>query len=61
MPGDNRAETSAMLSELVAIKRLLILALLRDGLTQAEVAGAIGVSQSTISKMFPKGVAKKPT
>ncbi len=61
MPGDNRAETSAMLSELVDIKRLLILALLRDGLTQAEVAGAIGVSQPTISKMFPKGVAKKPT
>lgn len=59
MPGDNCAETSAMLSELVAIKRLLILALLRDGLTQAEIAAAIGVNQSTISKMFPKGLAKK--
>ena len=59
MAGDDCAETSAVLDELVAIKRLLILALLRDGLSQAEVAAAIGVTQSTISKMFPKGLAKK--
>jgi predicted transcriptional regulator len=59
MAGDNRDETSAILDELSAIKRLLILILLREGFTQAEVGGAIGVDQSTISRMFPKGVAKK--
>lgn len=59
MPGDSCVETSAMLEELVAIKRLLILALLRDGLTQAEVGAAIGVSQSAISRMFPGGLPKK--
>jgi predicted transcriptional regulator len=61
MPGDNCADTAAILGELSAIKRLLILILLREGLTQAEVGGAIGVSQSTISKMFPKGISKKGT
>jgi predicted XRE-type DNA-binding protein len=42
--------------ELDAIKRLLILALLRQGVKQDEIASALRVSQSTISKMFPGGL-----
>lgn len=43
-------------SELMAIKRLMVLHLLRDGATQSEIAAALGVSQSNISKMFPNGI-----
>jgi predicted XRE-type DNA-binding protein len=43
------------LYELVAIKKLLVFALLSNGAKQEKVASALGVSQSTISKMFPKG------
>ena len=45
-----------MAEDLGAIKRLLILALLRDGAKQDEIAAALQVSQSTISKMFPGGL-----
>ncbi len=41
-------------SELIDIKRLLVLKLLRDGATQSEIAAALGVGQSSISRMFPK-------
>ena len=49
---------SAELEELVAIKRLLVLGLLKLGATQNEVAAAMGVTQGTVSKMFPGGLAK---
>lgn len=41
--------------ELVAIKRLLILALAKDGMTQSQLAAALGVDRSVVSKMFPTG------
>jgi predicted transcriptional regulator len=40
-------------AEVSAIKRLFVFALLRSGASQNEVAAALGVGQSTISKMFP--------
>lgn len=53
------AETSEIVAELVAIKRLLVFALLQQpGVTQAQIASALGTSQSQISKMLaanPKG------
>lgn len=48
-------ETDANTAELISIRKLLILALLRDGLTQSQVAGALGVDRSVVSRMFPKG------
>lgn len=47
-----------VLRELEDIKRLLMLALLRDGISQAEIAKALGVSQPSISRMFPGGIVK---
>ena len=41
------------LVELDAIKRLLVLQLLRDGVTQGDVAHALQVDQSVVSRMFP--------
>lgn len=48
-----------VLAELISIKRLLVFALLQAGTSQAQVAGALGVDQSVVSRMFspPK---KKP-
>ncbi len=51
----------AVVKELVDIKRLMVLALLRDGASQSDIAAALGVSQPSVSRMFPGGltVAKK--
>jgi len=51
-------EAIGVLRELEHIKRLLLLALLRSGASQAEVAKALGVSQPSISRMFPGGAGK---
>lgn len=48
----------AAVTELTAIKRLLVFAILKSGASQAEVAQALGVNQSQISRMFPKAGAK---
>jgi len=52
-----------VLKELEDIKKLLMLALLRDGASQGDIAKVLGVNQSTISRMFPGkiGVAVKRT
>lgn len=54
-----------ILSELVAIKKLLIAIMLKNDYTQTEVANVIGVDQSVISRMIntskktSKGASKK--
>ncbi len=42
------------------IRKLLIFALLRNGASQAQVAAALSVNQSSISRLFPqaKGSAR---
>ena len=52
-----------VLDELQAIKRLMIFGLIRSGASQGEVAAALGVNQSSVSRMFPKpnGTAKGKT
>ena len=49
------AQDSAELEELVTIRKLLVLALLRSGMTQAELGAALGVHRTQIGRMFPKG------
>lgn len=48
----------SLLRELAAIKQLLIIALLRDGVQQTHIAKALGISDSTMSRAFPKGLLK---
>jgi len=50
-----------VLTELVTIKRLLVFALLKSGASQAQVAAALGVAQSQISRMFPDGIGDLST
>jgi len=47
-----------VLKDLEDIKRLLMLALIRDGASQEHIAKALGASQPSISRMFPGGIAK---
>ena len=59
--GADEAGTPDIARTLDDIKRLLILALLSDGYSQASLASALGVSQATISRMFPGGLTlRKP-
>lgn len=51
----NAAASDPITAELIAIKRLLIFDLLRNGAKQEQVAVALGISQSAVSKMFKKG------
>ena len=51
MPG---TETPQIVAELVAIKKLLILIMLKNDYTQRDVANALGVNQSAVSRMFAK-------
>lgn len=53
------AAESLELIELVAIKRLMVFQLLRSGVSQLEVAVALDVNQSSISRMFPGGLPKQ--
>jgi DNA-binding NarL/FixJ family response regulator len=47
-----------LLEEIVSLKRLFILYLVKSGVTQEEIAAALNVNQSTVSKMFPDGFKK---
>lgn len=46
--------TNDELKELVIIKKLLILQLLRDGATSEDVDKAVGMGSSEIRRMFPR-------
>lgn len=48
-----------LLDSMEQIKKLLILALLRDGASQTELAKTLGVSQSFVSRLFPAGIGKQ--
>ena len=49
----NESSLGSIEKEMTAIRRLLVFALIKSGASQDEVAAALGVSQSSISKMFP--------
>lgn len=51
-------ETDDLLDELRALKMLMILQLLRQGVKQGTIAAMLGISEPTMSRMLPKGVAK---
>lgn len=54
---NNIAESLA--KEMHSVKLLLILQALALGCQQKHVAAALGVSEATISRMFPNGFAKE--
>jgi predicted transcriptional regulator len=54
-----RNETDPVILELDAIKRLLVLLLIKAGTRQGEIAMALGVAQSAVSNMFPSRKVKR--
>ena len=55
-PTRKQAKSEASLDD---VKRLLMLLLLKIGASQKEIATALGVDQSVVSRMFPaKGIKK---
>jgi hypothetical protein len=48
-------EQSDTVRELVAIKKLLVLALANSGMTQAQIAAALDIDRTGVGRMFPKG------
>jgi predicted transcriptional regulator len=56
---ESKLESATLLMELTAIKKLMIVALLKDGASQAEIAQVLGISQPTVSRMVPGIVRKK--
>lgn len=57
MAKPKNTQTDPMLQELAAIKQLLIVGLIRDGVKQRHIAAALGVHESQISRSLPKGFA----
>ncbi len=55
----NDDNSNALVEEMQAIKKLLMLQLLAVGYKQKHLAGALGVSEATLSRMLPKGLPKK--
>lgn len=51
-------QNNELLEEVRAVKMMLILNALALGCQQKHVAAALGVSDATLSRMFPKGFAK---
>jgi DNA-binding transcriptional regulator LsrR (DeoR family) len=51
-------EKDDLLDEMRAVKMLLILQLLRQGVKQSQIAATLGVSEATMSRMLPKGTSK---
>lgn len=51
-------ENNELVDELRAVKMLLILQLLRQGVKQGQIAATLGISEATMSRMLPKGTAR---
>ena len=41
-----------------SVKKLMMLQLLAVGYKQKQIAAALGISEATLSRMLPKGIAK---
>lgn len=58
------ASNDEQLKELVTIRKLMLLGLIRSGMTQSELGAALGVDRTVIGRMFPAGalaeMRKKP-
>jgi hypothetical protein len=49
--------TDSVAAELAAIKQLLIVSLIRNGVKQKHIAAALGVHESQLSRSLPRGFA----
>jgi predicted transcriptional regulator len=52
-------QSKLVVEELINIKKLLMFGLLRSGASQLEIAKALGVNQSSVSRMLPGIVGQR--
>jgi DNA-binding transcriptional regulator YdaS (Cro superfamily) len=52
-------DLKSLIGEIQLVKNLLIIQALAVGCKQKHIAAALGVSDATLSRMFPKGVTKE--
>ena len=52
-------DIKSLIAEMQCVKNLLILQALTAGCKQKHIAVALGVSDATLSRMFPKGTMKE--
>lgn len=48
----------AILVELQALKKLMVLNMMEKGYSQSQIALTLGIGQATVSRMFPTGALK---
>lgn len=51
-------DTDEFVADLRAVKMLMILQLLRSGVRQSQIAAMLGISEASMSRMLPRGIAK---
>lgn len=56
----NEKDSKALIGEMTAVKKLLILQLLGQGFQQRQIASMLEISEATMSRMLPKGLVKTP-
>ena len=54
MNANKSEQLDTLTSEVESIKRLLLFWLLKNGMSQEDVARALGVNQSTVSRIFQR-------
>ena len=52
-------QADKIIKDLEMLRKLAILDLYDKGYSQSDIADVLGVSQPTISRMFPKGLPKR--
>ena len=52
----NDKDTKALIKEIEAVKKLLIMQLLVGGSNQKDIALMLGISEATMSRTLPKGI-----
>jgi DNA-binding NarL/FixJ family response regulator len=52
-------DLKALIAEVRSLKMLLILQTLAEGYQQKQIASALGVSEATLSRMMPRGLANR--
>ena len=55
----NDKDAKSTIENLEAIKKLLVLQTLDAGYSQAQIGAALGISQASVSRLFPDGVPKR--
>jgi predicted transcriptional regulator len=54
------SEVGLLVAEMEAVKKLLILQLVKQGVRQKDIAQVLGVSEATLSRMMPRTAPSKP-